>query len=80
MDEMVEDMSIACGEDLFPFFKKIGTTLTHPRLERATFQGKTIELPVAPLQVSPAGNARHDPIGDYAKPLVIGGRSAVPVK
>jgi hypothetical protein len=69
MDEMVEDMSIACGEDLFPFFKKIGTTLTRARLERIFFQGQNIELPVAPIEVSPAGDARHEPIGDYAKPL-----------
>jgi len=48
---------------------RYGTTLTRSRLERIAFQGKTIELPVAPLQVSPAGNARHDPIGDYTKPV-----------
>jgi hypothetical protein len=69
VDEMVEDMSIACGEDLFPFFKKIGTTLTRARLERATFQGQSLELPVAPLEATPAGDARHAPIGDYTKPL-----------
>lgn len=69
MDEMVEDMSIACGEDLAPFFKKIGTTLKRNRIESATFQGKAIALPVAPIEVSPAGNARHDPIGDFTKPI-----------
>jgi hypothetical protein len=69
MDEMVEDMSIACGEDLFPFFKKIGTTLKQDRLEKVVFEGKTVFLPVATLEVSPAGNAKHDPIGDYQQPL-----------
>ena len=37
--EAVEDMSIAVGEDLFPFFRKIGTTLDRDRLERIEFQG-----------------------------------------
>jgi hypothetical protein len=69
IEEMVEDMSIACGEDLFPFFKKIGTTLTRDRLGNIAFQGQTLTLPVAPLETTPAGNARHDPIGDYTKPL-----------
>ena len=69
VDETVEDMSIACGEDLAPFFKKIGTTLKRDRIESATFQGKAIALPVAPIEVSPAGNARHDPIGDFTKPI-----------
>jgi len=72
MDETVEDMSIACGEDLAPFFKKIGTTLKRDRIESATFQGKAIALPVAPIEVSPAGNARHDPIGDFTKPIKAG--------
>jgi hypothetical protein len=69
IDEMVEDMSIACGEDLFPFFKKIGTTLQRDRLASISFQNQTITLPVAKLDISPADNARHEPIGDYTKPL-----------
>jgi len=68
-DEMVEDMSIACGEDLFPFFRKIGTTLTRERLDRIDFLGETLELPVAPIDTGPAGNVCLDPIGDYTKPL-----------
>jgi len=68
-DEMVEEMSIAVGEDLFPFFRAIGTTLNRQRLERTTFLGKAIDLPVAPLKVAPAGPARLDPIGDYKKPI-----------
>ena len=67
--EMVEDMSIAVGEDLFPFFRKIGTTLDKDRLERIEFQGKTLELPVSPLDTGPAGKVRLDPIGDHTKPL-----------
>ena len=68
-EEMVEDMSIAVGEDLFPFFTAIGTTLARKRLERIEFQGQTIELPIAPLDTGPGGKVRLDPIGDYTKPL-----------
>ncbi|KPL11773.1 hypothetical protein AMJ85_03010 [candidate division BRC1 bacterium SM23_51] len=66
-DETVEDMSIAVGEDLFPFFRKIGTSLTKDRFPRVVFQGNTIELPVAPIDVTPAGPVCLDPIGDYRK-------------
>ncbi len=69
VEDMVTDMSIACGEDLFPFFRKIGTTLPRSRLDKVVFLGETLSLPVAPLEIAPAGNARHDPIGDYRKPL-----------
>ncbi|MHC4118726.1 MAG: hypothetical protein ACYSWO_14600 [Planctomycetota bacterium] len=69
MDETVEDMSIAVGEDLFGFFNKIGTTLDKERFARAVFNGQTIELPAAPLDISPAGPVRLEPIGDYRKPL-----------
>ena len=68
-DETVEDMSIAVGEDLFPFFRKIGTTLPKDRLPRIDFQGKTIELPPAPLTVTPGGSVRLDPIKDYKRPI-----------
>lgn len=64
-DETVEDMSIAVGEDLLPFFAKIGTTLAKSRFERAAFQGQTMDLPVAPLEISPAGPVRLEAIGDY---------------
>lgn len=68
-DEMVEDMSTAAGEDLFPFFNAIGTTLTKKRLERTTFLGETINLPVAPIDESLAGPVNLDPIGDFTKPI-----------
>jgi len=51
-DDVVEDMSIAVGEDLFPFFREIGTTLEKERLETASFMEKTIELHVAPITVT----------------------------
>lgn len=68
-DEMVEDMSIAVGEDLFPFMKAVGTTLEKERLPAIEFQGRTLTLPVAPIQPTPAGNVCLDPIGDYTQPL-----------
>lgn len=67
-NETVEDMSIAVGEDLFPFFRKIGTTLSKDRLPRIDFQGQTIDLQVAPLTVTPAGSVCLGPIGEYKRP------------
>ncbi|MFA6129057.1 MAG: hypothetical protein WC699_17295 [Bacteroidales bacterium] len=61
-DEMVEDMSIAVGEDLFPFFIKLGTTLSKHRLEHITFQGKLIRLDVAPIEVTPGGPVRMEEV------------------
>ena len=51
------------------FFRRIGTTLQRTRLEQVEFQGEILHLPVAPLEATPAGDARHDPIGDYTRPL-----------
>ena len=62
-------MSIAVGEDLFPFFRQIGTTLSKDRFPRANFQGETLDLPAAPIAVGPAGPVRLDPIDDYRRPL-----------
>jgi hypothetical protein len=68
-DETIEDMSIAVGEDLFPFFRKIGTTLDKDRCPELSFQGNVVKLPIAPLEVSPAGPVRLEAIGDYRQPL-----------
>jgi len=68
-DEMVESISIAVGEDLFPFFRKAGTTLGRERLEQIEFQGQVIKLPVCPLDDGPAGPVQLGPIGDYTKPV-----------
>jgi hypothetical protein len=61
-EEMVEDMSIAVGEDLFPFFIKAGTTMNKKRLEQIEFQGKVIKLPIAPIEVTPAGPVKMETI------------------
>lgn len=71
VEETIEDMSIACGEDLFPFFKTLGTSLQRSRLGPITFQGQTLELRAAELKVKPAGPARHEPIGDYTQPILL---------
>ena len=68
-DETVEDMSIAVGEDLFPFFRKIGTTLEKDRLAEVKFMGKMLKLPVAPMDTAPAGSVRLEAIGDFKNPL-----------
>ncbi len=69
IDEMAEDMSIAVGEDLFPFLRTIGTTLKRERLERIEFRGDTLELAAAQLDTGPAGTVRTEPIGDFTQPL-----------
>jgi hypothetical protein len=61
-EEMIEDMSIAVGEDLFPFFKKLGTTLNKGRFGEVSFQGKPISLSVSPIEVTPAGPVRMEEI------------------
>jgi hypothetical protein len=68
-EEMVEDMSIAVGEDLFPFFLKAGTSLKRKRLESIEFQGNVMKLPVAPIDYTPAGNVRIEEIGDPKTPI-----------
>ena len=61
-DEMIEDMSIAVGEDLFPFFVKLGTTLEKKRLEEIQYNGTVIKLKPAPIEVTPAGAVRIEEI------------------
>ena len=68
-DEMVEDMSIAVGEDLFPFMRKAGTTLDKNRLEEIEFNGELMKLEIAPIELTPGGRVRIEKIGDYKKPL-----------
>lgn len=69
-EESVEDMSIAVGEDLFPFFRSIGVTLKRETMGRVTLNGVTYDLPPTLLQPTAPGNVRLEPIGDYKKPLV----------
>lgn len=68
-DEMVEDMSIAVGEDLFPFMRKLGTSLDKDRLEEINYLGTTLILDIAPIDVTPAGHVRIEEIVDYKTAL-----------
>ena len=68
-EESIEDMSIAVGEDLFPFFAKTGKELSRDRFERAEFMGAVIELPVAPIEPTPPGDVRLESIGDFTQPI-----------
>ena len=69
-EEMVEDISIAVGEDLFSFFNKTGTILNKRRLPSIEFEGEVLHLKEAPLKLTPAGKVRLENIGDYKKPLI----------
>ncbi len=69
-DNVVEDMSIAAGEDLFPFFREIGTTLTKERMGEAEFAGKKLDLPVSGVRVRRCSPVpRVEPCGDWRKPV-----------
>ncbi len=68
-DETVEDMSVAVGEDLFPFFRAIGTTLEKDRFAEADFLGEKLKLSQAPVDTGPAGRVRLEAIGGFRKPL-----------
>ncbi len=67
-DDVVEDMSIAVGEDLFPFFREIGTTMGRERLGELEFLGDRLNLPTATIELTDAGEARLEAIGDYRAP------------
>lgn len=68
-DEMAEDMSVAVGEDLFPFLRSAGLSLEKERFEKGVFKGREIELPVAPIRADRAGNAVLEGIVDYKNTL-----------
>jgi hypothetical protein len=69
-DDVVEDMSIAVGEDLFPFFHEIGTALEKDRLPEIEFLGNKLILSVAPITITKTGKARLEEIGDYKLGMV----------
>lgn len=66
--DVAEDMSIAVGEDLFPFFRRINTTLGREELGHVEFLGTPLSLPPAVIELTDAGAARLEPIGDYRQP------------
>ena len=69
-EETVEDMSIAVGEDLFPFFRALGTSLDREKCGEITFNGEKLTLPVARIDAkTPPGKVNLSNIGDWSKPL-----------
>jgi hypothetical protein len=53
------------GED----WTKIWWVLKKERFTRAMFNGQTFDLPIAPLEIGPAGPVRLEPIGNYKEPV-----------
>ena len=68
-EETITDMSIAVGEDLFPFFAKTGKELSIERLEKAELMTDMITLPIAPIEPTAPGGVNLDSIGDFTKHL-----------
>ena len=69
-EETVEDMSIAVGEDLFPFFRAMNTSLDRETCGEITFNGEKMTLPVARIDATtPPGKVNLEAIGDWSKPL-----------
>ena len=69
-EETVEDMSIAVGEDLFPFFRALNTSLDREVCGELLFNGEKITLPAARIDATtPPGKVNLSAIGDWSKPL-----------
>jgi len=68
-DESIEDLSIAVGEDLFPFFVATVKSLSKTTFPSVEFRGEKIDLPASSLKATPPGQVRFDEIGDFTKPL-----------
>lgn len=69
-EETIEDMSIAVGEDLFPFFRAMNTSLDRETCGEITFNGEKITLPAARIDATtPPGKVNLSAIGDWSKPL-----------
>jgi hypothetical protein len=68
-EEAITDISIAVGEDLFPFFAKTGKELSIKRLEKVNFMGSTIELTTAPIEPTTPSGVNLEPIVDFTKPI-----------
>lgn len=64
-EEMVEDMSLATGYDLFPFFISLNTSLNREEMGEVFYKGKKIRLNKAIIPITEPGKVCLDPIGDY---------------
>lgn len=68
-EEMTEDMSIAVGEDLFPFMHECGICLNRKSIGKVEFQGKKLKLKPADIPVITPGKVRLEQIEDYKREL-----------
>ncbi len=64
-DEMVEDMSIAVGEDLFPFLNEAGLSLEKKTMGTVSFYGREMNFNKAPIDTDKAGKVQLQEIEDY---------------
>ena len=62
---MVEDMSLATGYDLFPFFISLNTSLNREEMGEVFYKGKKIRLNKAIIPITEPGKVCLDPMGDY---------------
>lgn len=68
-EESVEDMSIAVGADLFPFFISLKTSLDRPAMGEITYKGEKLTLPAIDIPIIAPGKVRTEPIADPKQPL-----------
>lgn len=68
-EESVEDMSLAVGEDLFPFFVALNTSLDRYLMGEVNYNGKKVSLTPANIAIVAPGAARLEAIADPSKPL-----------
>lgn len=57
-EESVEDMSLAVGADLFPFFVALNTGLDRYLMGEVEYQGKKVSLPVADIPITAPGTVK----------------------
>ena len=70
-EESIEDLSIAVGEDLFPFFIATGKKLRQTTCKSVEFQNETLNLAISPLKATLPSNVCLEEIGDFTKPIRI---------
>ena len=64
-EEMIEDMSLATGHDLFPFFISLNTGLERREMGEVIYEGKKVKLSGAVIPIIEPGNVCLNPIENY---------------
>ena len=64
-EEMIEDMSLATGHDLFPFFISLNTSLERREMGEVIYEGKKVKLSGAVIPIIEPGNVCLNPIENY---------------